>query len=674
MASGVNVKMGVSGLSQFKNNMNQAKQATKTLDAQLALTEKQFKASGDAESYLSEKAELLKAKLEQQKTVVSNAEKALREMSEKGVDKGSKSYQDMYRQMINAKGAMIDTQTQIDNIGVASETAAEEVSDMSSQLASINTQVSFETVTKGIDGITAGMEKAAKRAYELGKAIVHGSMDAAAYADDILTRADQYGDDYDAETVQKMDNVSAYIDTSTDTIINAQKRLRKAMGAESNNSVFDALGIDPNSDWEDVFWKAGEALKNLQDDVARENYATTLFGRGWDDLNPLFNAGRQKYEEMLSEQTVLTNAQVEALGKEDDAMKKMQQQIDLLKNQFWAGLAPAITDATNALSGLVEQFNIYLQSDEGQEMLARMGEAVSGLFEDLSKIDPQEVISGFSGVFQSITDGFRWIYDNKQGIINTLEGIVIGWGALKLTGGALKLFELVSGIKGLTLSSAASAGASVGSSWGSAFAAAVLKAAPWLVGLGIISHISPSADNDLDLLWDESGNPTTAAKEAGITQTESEYAETHSAVAPSEYDVTMHGRFTDKQYQLVQDYWDKYRTATATNSDWQAITTEFGKSDAYWNMFLELAAEIQKFDRTVEDLPDYLFNDPTTGKNTNQEIAGAITGLNVMPKEIARAVVASMGGVRVYMDSVSVGHLVAPTVSEDLGAMYTGRG
>jgi threonine dehydratase len=73
MATGVNVKMGVEGISQFKNNMNQARQAVKTLDAQLALSEKQFKASGDAESYMTEKTELLKAKLEQQKTVAEGA-------------------------------------------------------------------------------------------------------------------------------------------------------------------------------------------------------------------------------------------------------------------------------------------------------------------------------------------------------------------------------------------------------------------------------------------------------------------------------------------------------------------------------------------------------------------------------------------------------------------------
>ena len=524
-ASGINVKMGVSGVSQFKNNMNQAKQAVKTLDSQLALSEKQFKASGDAESYMSEKAELLKAKLEQQKTILSNAEKALQSMADKGVDKASKSYQDMYRQMLAAKGSLIDTQSEMDSLTASCDEASNGISEINSQLSNIGQQVSFETVTKNIDSITSGIEKAAKKALQLGKNIVRGSMDAAAYADDIVTRASKYGKDYDAELVQQMDNVAAYIDTDTDTIINAQKRLRKAMGAEDNKDTmgaFAALGIDPNNtDWQDAFWIAGEALRNLGSDIEREEYATRLFGRSWDELNPLFETGRQKYEQMLSEQTVLTNAQVDALAKEDDAMKKMQQQIDLLKNQFWAGLAPAITDATNALSGLIEEFNKYLQTDEGQEMLERMGQAVSGLFNDISKIEPQKVISGFSGVFNSITEGFKWIYENKQGIITTLEGIAIGWGALKLTGGALKMLELISGIKGLTSVSAAAAGAAAGSSWGSAFAAAVAKAAPWLVGLYTL--LNPSATSDAtgnNTLTDKDGNLTKEAKESGYTKGE----------------------------------------------------------------------------------------------------------------------------------------------------------
>ena len=47
MAGGVNVKMGVSGVAQFKQAMKQAQTSVKTLDAELKLNEKQFQATGD---------------------------------------------------------------------------------------------------------------------------------------------------------------------------------------------------------------------------------------------------------------------------------------------------------------------------------------------------------------------------------------------------------------------------------------------------------------------------------------------------------------------------------------------------------------------------------------------------------------------------------------------------
>ena len=149
-ASGVNVKMGVSGVSQFKQSMNQAKQAVKTLDAQLALSEKQFKASGDAEGYMTEKTELLKAKLEQQKKVADNAQKALDDMTKNGVDRASKAYQDMYRSLLQAKGELIDTENALNGVTAAGDEAADSVSDMSNQL-----DTSF---SKG-DTITLNLEK-----------------------------------------------------------------------------------------------------------------------------------------------------------------------------------------------------------------------------------------------------------------------------------------------------------------------------------------------------------------------------------------------------------------------------------------------------------------------------------------------------------------------------------
>ena len=194
MANGVNVKMGVSGVAQFKNNMNQAKQTVKTLDAQLALTEKQFKASGDSQEYMAKKTAELQAKLEAQKSVVENAEKALQQMAANGVDRSSTAYQGLYQQMLKAKGEMLDTENAMRGVETASDDAAEGAKGMNDQLAQVGRGVSGQNVTDGLDSITSGMSSVIKKAWQMGQAIVQNTLGAGSWADELATTAAQYKD------------------------------------------------------------------------------------------------------------------------------------------------------------------------------------------------------------------------------------------------------------------------------------------------------------------------------------------------------------------------------------------------------------------------------------------------------------------------------------------------
>ena len=696
MANGVNVKMGVSGIAQFKQNMNAAKTSVKTLEAQLALNEKQFKATGDAETYMQQKAELLKEKLEEQKTIVANAEKALKDMTEKGVDKASTAFQTMQQQLLRAKGDLIDTESQINGVADAGEAASNEISSMQAQLQRIGTQVSFDSITKGIGSITSGMEAAARKVLQLSKAIIHGSMDAASYADDILSRSSKYGADYDAELVQKMDNVAAFIDTDTDTIINAQKRLRKAMGSENNKETmgaFAALGIDPNNtDWQDAFWKAGEALRTLEDDIEREEYATKIFGRSWDELNPLFEAGRQKYEQMLSEQTVLTNAQVEALGKEDDAMQKMQQQIDLLKNQFWAGLAPAITDTTNALSGLLEQFNTYLQTDKGQEMLEAMGNAVSGLVGNLTKIDPDKAVDNLIKVFENIKTSFEWISDNKDGVVTAIEAIAAAFAAIKVGTLATNIGRIVSGFKQFSWGSGSAPDVStpsvVPSGTGTATTATATKTVAtgttlpeWL---GFALDMSPYAIFVAEVIRDQEAIREACEKAAAeAARLEEKTAELQEKGMNSDL---------MKTWELMTDPYTKntaggafFQSLIEHNKAWMdegdAVmdTLADALNDDTWDKMMEilntLAAGGQIYDGSTVELYHEMLNqvermvdEGNIGKiNGNTELAGATNTMKGLPGQVAAAVKSALSDMYVAMDGQAAGRIVARHVSNEIG-------
>lgn len=433
MASGVNVKMGVSGVAQFKQSINQAKQSVKTLDAQIALSEKQFKANGDAQSYMAEKSELLKAKLEAQKSVVTSAENALKQMADRGVDRSSKAYQDMYRQMLQAKGAMLDTQTEIDKIGESASEAADDTKDMNDEIKNIGKQVSFETVTSGINKITDSMEKAAKTAYKVGSAIVKEVLGVGTWADDVNTRSAVLG--VSPEELQRMEKTARLIDTDAETIIKARQKLAKNIGSGNKNamSALEAMGISGNGDMEDVFWAAGNAIMKLSDETEQEAQANALFGKSWHDLIPLFSAGREEYERMNSSWNVMSEEQLKQLNEMDDEYQKLKIAVEDLKKEALSNLAEPMKEALTAINDLLGKVSAWLKSDEGKNAVGN--------------------------VVSKIKEAAEWLVNNKEGVVAALGAIVAGWAGLKLTGGALQILQLLNGINALKGGGAAAAAA-----------------------------------------------------------------------------------------------------------------------------------------------------------------------------------------------------------------------
>ena len=514
MATNANVNVGVTGVAQFKQGMKDAQNAVKTLDQQLKLNEAQFKLTGDAEAYMEQKTKLLQDKLEEQKRVVQQAEEALKAMSDNGVSKSSAAFQQMQQNLVRAQTDLANIQADLLGVEDAGDGASSEISEMNSQLNNINTQVSFESITEGIDGITSKLESAATAAFNLGMRLVSMTLDAASWADELATDAEVYG--LKPEELQRMQKTAKLIDTSVESIVGAKKRLAKGLGENSEGvmGTFAAFGLDPNTmdTLDDKFWAIGDAIYHMSDAEEQEAYAQKVFGRSWNDLRPLFAAGRQEYEETNAKWSVVSDENLDKLTKLDDAYQTLSEEWETLKTTLLSILADALTPAMETLTGLMQEFNAYLESPAGKQMLNELSQAISGLFSDLSKIDPQQVIEGFSGVFNKITEGLRWVYDNREGIVNAMTRVVEGWAALKIVGGAADLLRLVTGLQSLTggASAAAAAGAEAGASWGTAFAAAVLKAAPWL--LFLYETLKPGETQSDDLI-DASGNITDAYKE-----------------------------------------------------------------------------------------------------------------------------------------------------------------
>ena len=476
----VTTKMSVD-VSGFKSGINAAQASVKTLDAALKKNEAQFKATGNAENYMAQKADILKQKMASQEKVVNQTSNALKTLSDNGVDPASEEYQKLAKNLLLAETAMLETQAALNGLDSSQMQASDSAKKLTESVNGIGKKISLDQVISGINSITGAMEKAAAKAVDLGQKIWENVLDAAKWADDTQTMALMY--EVPLETLLQMQSLVANgMDTTVDAILGAQVKLKRGVGngtiaddlAEIGVSMEKVIGqgkfgpITEVKDYVDLFWEAGAALMNLDDAYDKEATAQKIFGKSWRELMPLFTEFKDKesFSEALNSVNTNTEEEVSNLAELNDALGELRNNFTVLENKVLAQLAPALKDASNALSGLLDNLIDYLETPEGQQALESMQQAVSGLFEDLGKIDPAKVVSGFTKVFDQIVKGLDWLVTHKDDVIHALEAIVTGWAGLKITGGALQIIKLIDGLN--TLKGGAAAGAEAAAETGTA--------------------------------------------------------------------------------------------------------------------------------------------------------------------------------------------------------------
>ena len=515
----INTEMRVTGIAEYKNAMSQARQSVKTLDDELKKSEAQYKATGDKETYMADKTRILQKQLQEQQRAAKAAENALKQMTAQGVDPSSTAYQKMESELYKAQAQMFSTTSALDQLKRGELEAASGADQLTASVNGISKKMSVEQVISGIDSITGGLESAAKKAVSLGEVIWKNVTDKAAWADDVATAAKMLG--MSVEDYQRYEGVFKTVGELTiQDWMNAKRKVESMIYSPSKEQtgILELLGIDTHEtisgakgdiqgaakDWETIFWEVSEELKNriangtITEGMA-DQYFEAIFGKKYMNYKNFIDLGQEGFKEAFNNWDPVDEETVNQMAELNDKLIKLKEQFGALETEVLRGLAPALTAGADALSKMLSELMKYLQSEDGQKLLDNMGEAISGLFKDLSKIDPQKVVEGFAGVFTGIVDALKWLVDNKGTIITAMGVIVGGWAAMKLTGGALKVYQLINGITGMVggVGTASMTGTLTGAAWGGAFAKAVLAAAPWLTGLYALLNPAETGSNDI---------------------------------------------------------------------------------------------------------------------------------------------------------------------------------
>lgn len=453
----IKTRFTLEGEQQYRSAMTQAANAVKVLNAQEKLAKAQFEQTGNAEKYAAAQADILRQKITQQKSAVAAAEKALKQLSDNGVSPSSKQFQQWQMKLTTARTSLTRMETDLNKVTETMNGTAAAAEKTGEAVDAIGKKVSFDGVIGGISKITGAMQAAAGMAIDLGKQLGGAMLEAASWADDLATDAIVYG--LSQQQLQQMTAAAWKFDTSVESIVRSQQKLENNMvkGSDEVKSYFDILGVAVETfapgkygsvstglrDVTDVFWDVGAALMNYGDAVERDVMAQAIFGRSWRELLPMFTAGREEYEAFMEGVDTNSDETINNLLALDDSWHALQDEWNVLKRTVLGELAPSFTTLSDAASGLLKQFNEYLNTDEGKEKIQALGEAVTNLFDGITEEDFGTAMDVAKGAIDSLTNGLEWIKNNWSAVEAGLKALGIAFGTLKISEGVLTFLQLL---------------------------------------------------------------------------------------------------------------------------------------------------------------------------------------------------------------------------------------
>ena len=467
----VGAKVVLDGEQEYKQALSELNTGNRTLATEMKKLQAEFKGNADSTEALTRKGDLLQRQLLQQQDKVQLLRDAVRDAAEKYGEAGDQTQ--TYMQQLNmAEAAVFDLEHAIDENTEALNSNGEEIVDETGKMKGLGDTVQDLAGKLGIQlpqGATNalnGMSKlstgtvaamgaavvAVKALIDTVKALQKETIEAAARADDILTKSTTMG--IGAGQYQALQYASPFVDVDVDTMAASLAKLTQAMadaqaGGESTSAMFESLGVEiRDTDGHlrnsyDVWLDVMDALSNMGNATEQDAAAMELLGKKAQDFAPIYREGTEalrEYTAAAEENYVMSDEQLAVLGEVDDAWQKLQLDIEANKNMIGVQWAPTakqalesfdrlVTAAGKALtdSGIIKGFGEIVQY--AIRLLDPIADLLNAADSAPGRLSPvYEALHGIAGVF-------AWIADVGQVVagILTLDfgkiGTALGFGA-----------------------------------------------------------------------------------------------------------------------------------------------------------------------------------------------------------------------------------------------------
>ena len=350
---------------------------------------------------------------------------------------GEEQYRALEREVIAAEGALNNLKKQAGQVEEALEKAGNESVEAGKDVKrfgestkdateeskefSEKSKAAFAATTAAVVATIAAVGKMVSKISEAATA-------SAQYADDINTMAAQFK--VSTDTLQRFAYAADIVDVSVETFGSSLGKLTRnignaSRGAENQTIAFNKLGVsiyDSNGnlrDTEEVFYDVIDALGELENETEADVYANDLFGRSFQDLNPLVVAGTQKLRALGDEaETVGAVMSQDALNSANayrDSLDRLNNLSGVVTRSLSSGMAPALARVTDAI-------NEKLADPQTQKKLERFGAEIGNAAEKFAEFAMVAIENGdvILGVIGSIGAGIAaWKISSVIGTVIT---------------------------------------------------------------------------------------------------------------------------------------------------------------------------------------------------------------------------------------------------------------